>query len=55
MRNARYDILFELLAIGAVTASNRFDQVPPSKGRGRMFANAVIAMRGARAEGEWNH
>ena len=53
MRDARYDILFEPLKIGPVTAPNRFYQVPHCNGMGRMFPNAMIGMRGMKAEGGW--
>ncbi len=53
MRDARYDILFEPLPIGPVTAPNRFYQVPHCNGMGRMFPNAMIAMRETKAEGGW--
>jgi dimethylamine/trimethylamine dehydrogenase len=53
MRDARYDILFEPLVIGPVTAPNRFYQVPHCNGMGRMFPNAMIAMRETKAEGGW--
>ncbi len=53
MRDARYDLLFQPLAIGPVTAPNRFYQAPHCNGMGRMFPNAMIAMRGMKAEGGW--
>ncbi len=53
MRDPRYDILFEPIAIGPVTAPNRFYQVPHCNGMGRMFPNAMIAMRETKAEGGW--
>lgn len=52
-RDPRYDILFEPLKIGPVTAPNRFYQVPHCNGMGRMFPNAMIAMRETKAEGGW--
>ena len=52
-RDPRHDILFEPLAIGPVTAPNRFYQVPHCNGMGRMFPNAMIAMRETKAEGGW--
>ncbi len=52
-RDPRYDILFEPLAIGPVTAPNRFYQVPHCNGMGRVYPNAMIGMRGAKAEGGW--
>ena len=52
-RDPRYDILFEPLKIGPVTAPNRFYQVPHCNGMGRVYPNAMIGMRGAKAEGGW--
>jgi dimethylamine/trimethylamine dehydrogenase len=43
-RDPRFDILFEPVRIGPVTARNRFFQVPQSDG----------AMRGMKAEGGWS-
>ena len=53
MRDPRHDILFEPITIGPVTAPNRFYQVPHCNGMGRMFPNAMIKMRGMKAEGGW--
>ena len=52
-RDPRYDILFEPVKIGPVTAPNRFYQVPHCNGMGRMFPDSMIAMRGMKAEGGW--
>mgnify|MGYP001561611893 CR=1 FL=1 len=52
-RDPRYDILFEPLKIGPVTAPNRFYQVPHCNGMGRLFPDSMIAMRGVKAEGGW--
>ncbi|MFD7239501.1 NAD(P)-binding protein [Streptomyces syringium] len=52
-RPARYDILFEPLRIGPVTAKNRFFQVPHCNGMGRAFPSSMAAMRGVKAEGGW--
>ena len=52
-RDSRYDILFEPVKIGPVTAPNRFYQVPHCNGMGRMFPDSMIAMRGMKAEGGW--
>lgn len=52
-REARYDILFEPLQIGPVTAPNRFMQAPHCNGMGRLFPDSMIAMRGMKAEGGW--
>lgn len=52
-RDPRYDILFEPIKIGPVTAPNRFYQVPHCNGMGRLFPDSMIAMRGMKAEGGW--
>ena len=52
-RDARYDILFEPVRIGPVTAKNRFYQVPHCSGMGRAWPRALAAMRGVKAEGGW--
>ncbi|MCP4472200.1 MAG: FAD-dependent oxidoreductase [Gammaproteobacteria bacterium] len=48
-----YDILFEPVVIGPVTAKNRFYQVPHACGMGHLRPNAHAAMRGVKAEGGW--
>ncbi|MGB3148389.1 MAG: FAD-dependent oxidoreductase [Paracoccaceae bacterium] len=53
MRDARYDILFEPMAIGPVTAKNRFYQVPHCNGGGYRDPSAAAEMRGVKAEGGW--
>ncbi|MCC5966903.1 MAG: FAD-dependent oxidoreductase [Natronohydrobacter sp.] len=53
MRDPRYDILFEPMAIGPVTAKNRFYQVPHCNGGGYRDPSAAAAMRGIKAEGGW--
>ncbi len=53
MRNPRYDCLFQPLAIGPVTAKNRFYQVPHCNGAGYRDPSAAAAMRGVKAEGGW--
>ena len=53
MRDPRYDILFEPMAIGPVTAPNRFYQVPHCNGGGYRDPSAAAAMRGIKAEGGW--
>jgi len=53
LRDARYDILFEPMAIGPVTAKNRFYQVPHCNGGGYRDPSAAAAMRGTKAEGGW--
>ena len=52
-RDPRYDILFEPIQIGPVTAPNRFYQAPHCNGMGRLFPDSMIAMRGMKAEGGW--
>lgn len=53
MRDARYDPLFEPLAIGPVTAPNRFYQVPHCSGMGYRRPQMMAAMRGMKAAGGW--
>ena len=52
-RDPRYDILFEPIRMGPVTAKNRFFQVPHCNGMGMSFPSAMIAMRRVKAEGGW--
>ncbi|QYX56548.1 NAD(P)-binding protein [Roseovarius sp. SCSIO 43702] len=52
-RDPRYDVLFEPVRIGPVTARNRFYQVPHCNGMGRMHPSSVARMRGIKAEGGW--
>ncbi len=52
-RDPRYDILFEPVKIGPVTAKNRFYQVPHCNGMGHFFPRSVAAMRGMKAAGGW--
>ncbi|MDF1749443.1 MAG: NAD(P)-binding protein [Alphaproteobacteria bacterium] len=52
-RDPRYDILFEPLAIGPVTAKNRFYQVPHCNGGGYRDPSAAAEMRGIKAQGGW--
>ncbi len=52
-RDPRYDILFEPVRIGPVTAKNRFYQVPHCNGMGYRDPSAMAAMRGVKAEGGW--
>ena len=53
LRDPRYDILFEPMAIGPVTAKNRFYQVPHCNGGGYRDPSAAAEMRGIKAEGGW--
>jgi dimethylamine/trimethylamine dehydrogenase len=52
-RNPRYDILFEPVSIGPVTAPNRFYQTPHATGMGNMKPNSSAALRAIKAEGGW--
>ena len=52
-RDHRYDILFEPLKIGPVTAKNRFYQVPHCTGMGYLRPRMLAEMRGMKAEGGW--
>ncbi len=53
MRDPRYDVLFTPMAIGPVTAKNRFFQVPHCNGMGHAMPLAHAAMREVKAEGGW--
>ncbi|MDP2778383.1 MAG: FAD-dependent oxidoreductase, partial [Anaerolineales bacterium] len=48
-----YDILFQPIQIGPVTAPNRFYQVPHCNGFGHRMPQGMAAMRGMKAEGGW--
>lgn len=50
---SRYDILFQPLRIGPVTAPNRFYQVPHCNGFGYRMPKGMAAMREMKAEGGW--
>ncbi|QGX97017.1 NADH:flavin oxidoreductase [Roseovarius faecimaris] len=52
-RDPRYDVLFEPVKIGPVTARNRFYQVPHCNGMGRVYPSSMAAMRRTKAEGGW--
>jgi len=52
-RDPRYDILFEPIQIGPVTAPNRFYQVPHCTGMGHRNPQTLAAMREVKAEGGW--
>jgi dimethylamine/trimethylamine dehydrogenase len=52
-RNPRYDVLFESVQIGPVTAPNRFYQTPHATGMGNMKPNSSAALRALKAEGGW--
>lgn len=51
--DSRYDVLFEPVQMGPVTARNRFFQVPHCNGMGHLRPAALAAMRGVKAEGGW--
>jgi dimethylamine/trimethylamine dehydrogenase len=52
-RNSRFDILFEPVRIGPVTAPNRFYQVPHASGMTNALPQVRAAFRGVKAEGGW--
>ena len=52
-RDARYNILFEPVKIGPVTAPNRFYQVPHCNGTSDWAPEAVARMREVKVEGGW--
>ena len=52
-RDPRYDILFEPVKIGPVTAKNRFYQVPHCNGMGHQYPSSMAEMRANKAEGGW--
>ena len=52
-RDNRYDILFEPVRIGPVTAPNRFYQTPHAAGLGWQRPQAGAALRAIKAEGGW--
>jgi dimethylamine/trimethylamine dehydrogenase len=52
-RDPRYDILFEPMKIGPVTAKNRFYQVPHCNGQGYRDPSAMVQMRKNKASGGW--
>jgi len=52
-RDPRYDVLFEPVRIGPVTARNRFYQVPHCTGFGHRRPQGEAALRAVKAEGGW--
>jgi len=52
-RESRFDVLFEPVKIGPVTAKNRFYQVPHCTGLGWLRPRMVAGLRGMKAEGGW--
>ena len=53
MTSDRYDILFEPVAIGPVTAPNRFYAAPHATGHGWNQPHGANALRAMKAEGGW--
>src|SRR5579859_4212002 len=53
MRDSRYDVLFEPLKIGPVTAKNRFYAAPHATGFNRLQPNGSIGIREMKAKGGW--
>jgi dimethylamine/trimethylamine dehydrogenase len=51
--NNPFDILFEPVRIGPVTAPNRFYQVPHCNGFGHRMPQGLARMRGIKADGGW--
>ena len=49
----KFDLLFQPVQIGPVTAPNRFYQVPHCNGMGYRMPKALARMRGIKAEGGW--
>jgi dimethylamine/trimethylamine dehydrogenase len=52
-RNPRFDILFEQVPIGPVTAPNRFYQVPHASGMTNALPHVRASFRSIKAEGGW--
>jgi len=52
-RNPRFDVLFEPVRIGPVTAPNRFYQVPHASGMTNSLPQVRASFREAKAEGGW--
>ncbi len=52
-RDPRFDVLFESVRIGPVTAPNRFYQVPHCTGMGSRRPQTLAGLRGVKAEGGW--
>lgn len=53
-RDPRFDLLFEPVRVGPVTAPSRFFQVPHCSGIGWRDPSALAAMRAVKAEGGWD-
>jgi dimethylamine/trimethylamine dehydrogenase len=52
-RNPRFDVLFEPVRIGPVTAPNRFYQVPHASGMTNALPHVRASFREVKAEGGW--
>ncbi len=52
-RDPCYDVLFEPVKIGPLTAPNRFYQVPHCTGMGYNYPRSLATMRGMKAKGGW--
>ena len=52
-RDPRFDVLFEPVRIGPVTAPNRFYQVPHCTGMGYRRPETLASLREVKAEGGW--
>jgi len=52
-RNPRFDVLFEPVRIGPVTAPNRFYQVPHASGMTNSLPHVRASFRETKAEGGW--
>ena len=52
-RDPRFDVLFDPVRIGPVTAPSRFYQVPHCTGMGYRLPQTLAAMRAMKAEGGW--
>ena len=53
MRDQRYNLLFDPVKIGPLTAKNRFYQVPHCNGGGYRDPSAAAEMRRVKSEGGW--
>ncbi|TIO21008.1 MAG: hypothetical protein E5X83_31265, partial [Mesorhizobium sp.] len=53
MMDPRYEVLFETVKIGPVTAPNRFVSMPHAIGHSYLMPNGAIGIRETRAEGGW--
>ncbi|RWL18124.1 MAG: FAD-dependent oxidoreductase [Mesorhizobium sp.] len=51
--DSRYEVLFEPVKIGPVTAPNRFVSMPHAIGHSYLMPNGAIGIRETRAEGGW--